>query len=364
MRVLHLLAPAAVGGLESVVRGLASGQRARGHEVHVALVLDSDPGLRHALVEPLEAAGVEVTEVRVPPRAYLRERRELGRVIGAWAPDVVHTHGYRADVLGRGPAARAGVPTVTTVHGFTGGGWRNRLYERLQRRAFRRFGAVVAVSRRLADELAGSGVPREKVHCVPNAWAPAAAPAERAAARGALGLGEGTVLGWVGRLTAEKGADVFLDAVARMGDATVTACIVGSGRDRASLEERARSLGIADRVRWTGTVPDAAHWYKAFDVFVLSSHTEGTPMALFEAMAAGVPIVTTAVGGVPDVVTPTEALLVPPGDPTALAVAVRDALARPVAARVRAARAGERLCRDYGLDPWLDRYDLVYRSLR
>jgi glycosyltransferase involved in cell wall biosynthesis len=136
---------------------------------------------------------------------------------------------------------------------------------------------------------------------------------------------------------------------------------MGNGREQRSLAARARRLGVERLVRWHGTVPDAGRHFAAFDVFVLSSRTEGTPIVLFEAMAAGVPIVATRVGGVPDVVSTTEAALVAPDDPFALAVAIRAAYCDPAAGRERAERARARLHRDFTTPPWLERYVAIYR---
>jgi glycosyltransferase involved in cell wall biosynthesis len=255
-----------------------------------------------------------------------------------------------------------GIPTVTTVHGFTGGGWKNRLYERLQRRAYRKFDAVVAVSRPLAEQLIGDDVPPQRLHCVPNAWPETAPPLDRLAARRALDLREdGFLIGWVGRLSHEKGPDLLLDALVHLTDLPVNVSVMGSGREQRSLAARARRLGVARLVHWHGAVPDAARYFAAFDVFALSSRTEGTPIVLFEAMAAGVPIVATQVGGVPDVVLPVEAALVAPDDPFALAVAIRAAYCNPTAARERAERARTRLRRDFAMPPWLERYAAIYR---
>jgi glycosyltransferase involved in cell wall biosynthesis len=126
----------------------------------------------------------------------------------------VHSHGYRADIVDAMHLRRT-VPIVTTVHGYTGGGIRNRVYEGLQRRAFRQFDGVVAVSAQLGREL-GKAVRSECLHVLPNAFHPPPL-ATRAAARAALGIPvDSFVAGWVGRMSKEKGADVLLDA---LGDA-------------------------------------------------------------------------------------------------------------------------------------------------
>src|SRR5438128_119439 len=108
----------------------------------------------------------------------------------------------------------------------------------------------------------------------------------------------------------------------------------------------------------------AGRLLRAFDVFALTSRTEGTPVALFEAMAAEVPIVAAGVGGVPDVVSTGEALIIPPEDPRAVATALREVFRNRAAARRRACAARERLEREFGLALWLQRYEAVYRAVR
>ena len=359
MVVLHVVCPAEVGGLEGVVRQLVVGQRERGHEVHLAAVAQGRlaPGL-----EGLADAGATLHRVAVSPRGYLRERAAVRALCREVAPDIVHTHGYRPDVVDAGIARRLGIPTVTTVHGFTGGGWRNRLYEVLQRRAFRAADAVCAVSAALARQLVSLGVSRDRLHVVPNAWRSDGAALDRAAARRALGiLTDGFRIGWVGRVSAEKGADVLLAAMGHLVDLPLAVSVLGDGPERKTLERRARARGLDVRLTWHGVVPDAGRLFRAFDLFVLSSRTEGIPLVLFEAMAARVPIVATAVGGVPEMLGPAEAILVPPDDPEALASGIRCVIKDPASAASRAEAAAGRLARDFRTEPWLRRYEEVYR---
>ena len=357
--MLHVIVPAPAGGLERVVEMLASGQ---GGRAHVAAVVTHEGARGHPFVQYLRERGIGVSQIVVRGRVSFGEYRALSGVLRDVRPDVVHTHGYRADIVGTIAARRAGVPTVSTAHGFIGGGMRARMYEKLQCRVLRHADAVIAVSRPLVQRLVAEGVRRERVRHVPNSYEAAAPVVDRADARRQLGLDpDALVAGWVGRLSPEKGPDVMIAALSTAEPAWRLS-IIGEGRERESLARLATELGVADRITWHGRVPRAGSLMAAFDAFVLSSRSEGTPITLFEAMAAGVPIVTTNVGGVPDVVTQAEAIVVPPGLPAALAEGLaairrdRDAtMRRSVAARHRASSV-------YGVAPWLAAVDAAYEA--
>ena len=364
LSILHLLAPCEAGGLESVVRALAIEQRDRGHATRVAAVVGA-ACREHPFVTSLKEAAVEADTLAIPDRAYLREGAFVADLCRRHRPDVVHTHGFRPDVLDAAVARHLGVPTITTVHGFTGGGWRVGVYERIQRLAFRSFDAVVAVSWPLAERLADGGVRRDRIHVVPNAHASRVRPLDRAAARRRLSIPDDRfVVGWVGRLSREKGADVLLDAVTRMDAAPLAVSVIGDGPEAPALRARAAALGIEDRIRWHGVVRDAAAVFRAFDVLVLSSRTEGCPIVLLEAMAAGVPIVAARVGGVPDILSPAEAALVPAEDPAALARAILDVCRDGEGAASRARAAHVRLEAEFHPRPWEARYEALYRRIR
>ncbi len=135
-------------------------------------------------------------------------------------------------------------------------------------------------------------------------------------------------------------------------------------RDEARAREMVgQELLESDQIRFHGNVPDAGRLLGAFDLLVLSSRTEGTPMILFEAMDAEVPVVVTEVGGVPDVVTDREAILVPSEDPESLARGIRRVLDTPADASRRAKRAGYRLRREFTPERWLDAYENLYHDV-
>jgi glycosyltransferase involved in cell wall biosynthesis len=362
--ILHVVAPATFGGLEQVVHSLAAGQQSRGSSVHVAALVGLGAP-EPMMISPLRAAGVTVHALAFPGRAYRAQLMALRDLCARVSPDVIHTHGYLPDFLGALlPRSSRRAALVTTVHGFTGGGWKNRLYEVLERQAFRRFDAVVAVSRKLERELAPSGDVDGLIRAIPNACPPTQNILEPLAARQSLDVPEGVFsIGWVGRISHEKGLDILIEALARLADLPLRLTVVGAGSDRDAIQSMAQQRGLSPHVIWAGVVPEAARLLRAFDLLIISSRSEGTPIILLEAMNAGVPIVTTAVGGIPDVVSSSQALLVDP-NPSAIADAIREVYRNPRAASQRAALARERFDSISAVDPWLDRYTDVYVSAR
>lgn len=361
LRIAHVLAPADVGGLETVVRSLALGHAAMGHSVDLIAVLES-PGSR--FVEEARDTGIRVHVVESAARSIRPERRGIRDFLTRNHVDVLHSHGYRSDILDLGIARHMGVPSVTTLHGFSATDRKGRMYEWLQLRGARRASAIVAVSSNVADRVIASGAPRESVHLIRNATPLTSTPVSAGDARMKLGLGPGPHIGWIGRLSAEKGPDVMIEAMRHLTDIDVTLCFIGDGPDLASLKRQAEAAGIASRVIFHGLIRDAASLVRAFDVIALSSRTEGTPMVVLEAMAAHVAIVAPRVGGIPDMLSAAEALLVGPEDPRALASAIRATLADPGASAARARRAYERMVTDFDLDTWLVSYENLYRSIQ
>jgi L-malate glycosyltransferase len=361
LRIVHIAAPAPFGGLEQVVRTLSEGQRRQGHDAHVVAIVDA--WLEgHPFVDALEVAGVPVHTVPVGPRRYLHERRQVRSLIRALRPDVVHTHGYRADVLSAPVARSLGVATVTTVHGFIGGGWKNRLYERLQRRSFRRANVVVAVSSEQRDQLAADSQLRDRVRLIPNQGPVAPAqPLNRDESRRKLGIPpDAFAFGWVGRLSREKGPDVMLDGLELLTASGWHATFVGAGPLEAELTARARTTGLGDRVLFTGAVPEAARYFAAFDALVLTSRSEGMPIVLLEAIAAGLPVIATRVGGVPEALSGRGGLIVPSESPAELADALDVVMRDPAAGRISAASDGG--ADGAGGGDWLVAYERVYRE--
>ena len=291
----------------------------------------------------------------------------LTRMMRASRPDLVHTHTTTAGGLGRIAARRAKVPvTVHTFHGHVLSGYlsgpQTRVLTAAERALAKRTDVLVSVSTRVRDELLALGIGRpEQWRVVPLGLELGdllGGPAERSPSRAALGLPpDGKLVGIVGRLAAIKDHGTFLEMAAKLASARtdVSFVVAGDGSLRESLEARAKSL-LGNRIRFLGWATDLPVLYGALDVVVLTSRNEGTPVALIEAGAAGLPVVATDVGGVAEVVRDgASGFVVPPGDASALAARVGTLLDEPEAARgmglagrewVRARFSSERLVDD------------------
>jgi len=261
-------------------------------------------------------------------------RGAFRRAVREFAPDVVfapwaYPDGWAAARLAR----RAGLPVVVQVHGSD-----VKLLDRSAARRRRTAEAlnaadgVVAVSRDLRDRVVALGVPAERVTVIHDGVdAGVFCPGDRANARAAVNFPGGwptaPVLLFVGNLVPVKGIDVLLRALPAVSPARLV--VVGVGPELDRLTRQAAGLGVADRVTFLGSLPQSAlpNWYRAADVFVLPSRSEGVPNVLLEAGACGTPWVASRVGGVPEIPGHVSRRLVPPDDPAALAAAIADALA-------------------------------------
>ncbi|KQW52511.1 hypothetical protein ASC77_24350 [Nocardioides sp. Root1257] len=316
MRALTVIAEMGSGGAERVVTDLVGHLVATGHEACVA----SSGGWR---ADALAVAGVCTLEVPLResgPGSLARAVARLRRETAARPVDVVHAHNVRATLaahLATRVGRRTKPPLVTTVHGLA-----DADYPRAAR-LLAVCDAVVAVSDDVAGRLARGGVDERRLRVVENAVPPPVfRPGGSDQVRDELGLtGPMPVVLCVARLASPKRVDLLLDAWTDVPD--VTLLVVGDGPDREALERRAAPSG--DRVRFLGERRDVDRLLGAADLLVLPSDREGLPMAVLEAMAAGVPVVASAVGGIPQLGADVVELVAEPR-PEAFAAAVRRVL--------------------------------------
>jgi len=230
--------------------------------------------------------------------------------------------------------------------------------------------AFIAISDSIAEGLLRDGVPEGHIHRIPNfideeIFRPPDA-GEKKALQAEFGFGRGPVAVFAGRLAPVKGIDTLLDAWSSVSSRFPGALllVLGEGPMRDSLKERALRLGIAGSVLFPGRVVGIERYYRAVDLFVLSSKVEGLPNALLEAMATGLPVAATRVGGVPDVVRDGEnGLLAAPEDPSSLARGIA-LLLQDAGLRQRLGKAAHDTMKNYFmLDAVADRYLHLYAKI-
>lgn len=333
-QILFVADSLALGGAERVMLDIAAGLVDRSEMVCIAVSAAGPLGIEAARV------GVDVVVLGaglVKRRTDERFTAALGELIRARRPHLVHTHMYASTVAAC--SALGDDRAALIVHEHSEAGWRDAAARALAREAYRRADAIIAVSEAIATRLRRvDQVHPRKVRVVANVL-PRSTP--HLSGRKVPNWYTNTI-GIVARLTPEKGVDVFVAAAAEVSRRLphVHAVVVGDGPDADRLHRLAAEL--AAPVQFLGMRPDGARLISGFDVAVVSSFTEGTPLVVLEAMAAGVPLVSTAVGGIPTQVShEVEALLVPPRDVTALAQAcIRLLVDRSLAQRL--ARAANR----------------------
>jgi glycosyltransferase involved in cell wall biosynthesis len=332
-----------------------------------------------------EELGVPVVTIphlhrEISPLRDLLATARLARIMRSERPTILHTHTAKAGAVGRMAALLAGRARppiiVHTFHGHVLRGYFGRfwtgVFRLLERMLARITDALVAVSPEVRDELVALGIaPASKFRVIRLGIALdtriQADEAARAETRRVMGIPDGRfVVGWIGRMTGVKRTDVLLHGFRTLREDGIDAvlCMVGDGPDRESVEQLADELGIVRDCLFTGYQEDVGPFFAAFDVFVLTSGNEGTPVTAIEALAAGCPVVATRVGGVPDVVTDGEdGFLVSPAAVDELAGRLAD-LARDPDLRARMGASGRaRMRTRYAVDRLIDDTDRLYREL-
>jgi glycosyltransferase involved in cell wall biosynthesis len=320
---------------------LLSGRRLDGGRYETLLVHGSLAAGEESMADMAEEEGARLHFLPrlvqpVRPTEDARALAALVRLARAFRPQIVHTHTAKAGFLGRQAAlaVRPRPAVVHTYHGHVLEGYFGRLrssgYLRLERGMARVSDCLVGVSQATVDDLVRLGVaPREKFRVIPlgldlerlERLDAALGPRLRAE----LGLADRDVLLlFAGRLAPVKRVDMLLSALAlaRRSEPRLRLAVAGDGELRPALQEQARRLGLGSAVRFLGYRRDLRPALAAADVAVLSSRSEGTPVFLIEAGAAGLPSVATAVGGVPETIGPGTGFLVAPGDAEAFAAAL------------------------------------------
>jgi glycosyltransferase involved in cell wall biosynthesis len=365
--IVHLTASTFYGGPERQMLGLAQSLPAEYRTVFLSF---GEGGRCQAFLRKAMEAGCEALALEHDTPHLLVARRDLVQHLGRLQADILLCHGYKADLVGRKAARRAGIPVVAVSRGWTWESLKVRLYEALDRLVLRSMDRVVCVSEAQAARVRRAGTPSARVLVIHNA-----VRAERfgkpdpgykqklEALFPDLPAGSSSrIILAAGRLSPEKGFSVLLEAARQLvvGDPSIRFVLFGEGKLRNALERQAAAWGLTSRLVLPGFRADLDRFLPVADVVVQSSFTEGLPNLVLEACAAGVPVVATAVGGTPEILEDgVSGYLVAPGDPATLATRIQELLSSEQQCQTMGDRGRRRILEQFSFG----RQSLEYQRL-
>ncbi len=360
LRVLHIVSGDGWGGAEAIVLNLIRAQAARTDLEPCLLVLNEG-----RLMELAREASLPVHLVRETGLSFWKLFYKIDQALTELAPAIIHAHRYKEILIASLLARRHRARSVVTLHGYEP---RTAVFDRFRatvrvttilRLAWLAGARFVAVAENVRKRYR---VPVERCVVIPNGI-PLSTVAPRPNVISFRELSRAPVIGWIGRMVHVKGLTTLLDALAQMpsGSQQPYLLLVGDGPERLALENRAKGLAIAGRVGFVGFVEDARPFLTRMDLFALPSLHEGVPLALLEAMGAGVPVVAAAVGGIPEIIGDSgAACLLSSRSPTAWAAALSELLLDRERARAMAERGRRLVGERFSIESMVERYIEVY----
>jgi len=346
MKVLHIISSGGMYGAEAVILNLS---RALNEGPHRSVI-----GVFHNASNPNvqlhECAVKEGIESHLIPCCGQMDRAVFGRIrqlVTLTGANVVHAHGYKADLYVYF-ALHTSTPFVSTCHNWLDDDWKARIYGVADRFVLRSYNGVVAVSEEVRQRLRNSGVETSKISIIRNGIDLRPFDYASGTVKDELGWSTSAMVGLVGRLSVEKGVDIFLTAAALVLKEIPEAkfAVAGDGPDSAALEALIDKLGIRASVRMLGRRTDMPSVYASLDIMVSASRREGLPIAILEGMASRRPLIATSVGEVPTLIRNGDTgILVPAENPELLACAISELLRNPQR-RVQLGEAARKLVED------------------
>lgn len=296
---------------------------------------------------------------------------EAHKLLKQYKFDLVHTHGYRADILGIILSRLTGLPVVSTCHGFISNDLNLKLYNKLDRYLLRYADKIIAVSDGIKNDLIKSGINEKRIAIIQNAvelnGRKKLFSQDRKAKRQHFNIHEKEfVAGYIGRLSEEKGVKYLIEAHTLLAEsgALLKMVIIGDGPQRKGLEALVKNTGKEGSIFFAGFQNDIESWLPAMDVFVLPSLTEGTPMSMLEAMAGGIPVVASSVGGVPQVIDSDKSgILVSPGNPEEIKNAIHVLYKNETLRNCFSQEGRKTIELKYDVKHWINKIQIEYLNL-
>ena len=367
LRVLQFITPAGCYGAERWVLALANNLNPEHMVCDLAVTRESSAqDLTVAELYPNSAGDVHYLDMA--GRFDFRVVKQLCDVIQKRGIDVIHTHGYKSDILGFLAAKRAGIRCVSTPHGFSGKvGLKLAAFIRIGTWMLRYFDRVAPLSEELVSDMKRFRVPDKKITFIRNGVDLTEIDAALEEFEALVKSSEGDrIIGFIGQMIPRKGIPDLIDVFDQLyqEDNNLKLQLLGDGSQREGLEEKASEQDSAKAIEFLGFRSDRLELLSRFHLFVMTSSLEGVPRCMMEAMAVGVPVVAYDIPGVDRLVKHGETgLLAPHGDKASLASCCRQLLDNPALAATLSGNARQLIDEKYSAARMAQEYEHLYADL-
>ncbi len=364
-KVVHLIASHKIGGAERLLLAFAQAIDLNRFDVVLAIFVrpeyDND-----ILWKEAEKLKIPLEPVVIRSAFDFNQLRDIEAIIRKHKPAVLHTHGYKTNILAFLFAKRFNIKVISTVHGWLHA---DRLITRFLNQVnllcLRRFDNIIAVSEAVKTGLEKCGIPAAKITVIKNIPAfSSGGPSAAGSVKDKLGISpQAKLVGFIGRLEKVKGGAQFIDAALSALETRkdLHFLLIGDGSQKPVLEEMVEKSGQQSHFHFTGYLSDPTEAFNSLDLYVLSSLDEGIPLTLLEAMSFGIPVIATKVGGVPEVITNgLNGILLPPDNAPAMAAAIVNILAGDADRNKMVATAKKDIAMKYDVRTWIAKIEKLY----
>lgn len=367
--VLHLIAAMNMAGAEKVVLNLLSQKNTSKCDLRVTSFVRVRDGKGTDFLGAAAKLDTIIDKIPLYRGWDLRDFGRLRRLLKRHDVKLLHTHGYKSDIVGVIVSRLTGLPLVATAHGYTAADSKLQRNERIDRFFLRFANKVICVSDNVKESLLRSGLPERKTEIIPNGidfdfFTKSADKDFRTDWK--IGDRE-IIIGTAGRLSAEKAQINLVKAFAMLPPETRNNCrliIAGSGPEKDAINSSAAELGLETSVTLTGFISDMRSFYQAIDIFCLPSLREASPLTILEAAASSRPVVTTRVGSVGNLIDDSiDGLIVQPGNLHQLSDALRKVIVSEELRRSFGTRLRKKLAKDHGIKQWAQTIFGIYEEL-
>jgi glycosyltransferase involved in cell wall biosynthesis len=380
IKIAFISTPIEFGGSDKVNLTLLKNiDRNKFHITAVPLIRPWEKG--NFFIQELKEENYEIHEVPVAIRTasegtdyfrVIRCYKTIYSILKKGSFDLIHTHGYFADIVGIPAARMLQIPNISTCHGFISNNWKYKLYNKLDCLTLRFSNKIIAVSDEIRNDLIKKGIKESSIEIIRNAvrvnYDHDLIDHNRQKKRQLFNLYDGElVVGYAGRLSAEKGIEYLIRAASMLinMEVPIKVLILGEGPQRSELEDLVEKMNIRDKVTFAGFQEHIEGWLPALDIFVLPSLTEGTPMSLLEAMACGLPVVASAVGGIPQVIeSGKNGMLVSPAKPEEIKNAIQQLYKNKDMRLAVSEAARETIRLNYNVEDWTSKIEAEYLKIK